>query len=266
MQYTIDYLELWWACLTVAMKDRSLAFPISIVVGGLIGALFWWLATQWTKLWNKRYQVRVGLQVLCGFTLLLTIIFSVTFASSKNLEEVIKFRLQEWKKTALEDQDWAKECFCDAWDAVAKLGHEPGVRLSPSPRTDSSLRVITMSHAESKAAVSRTYATKALRRFESSSPYLASILRPATEIPKERINLSMLSWFTDHPGQSYPLEEGMNVALGMLQDQAKQEVDDVAAYIQRMSVCLFLIIQIVLFVIIALFAHQANRPASVVRS
>jgi hypothetical protein len=266
MQYTIDYLELWWACLTVAMKDRSLAFPISIVVGGLIGALFWWLATQWTKLWNKRYQVRVGLQVLCGFTLLLTIIFSVTFASSKNLEEVIKFRLQKWKETALGDQDWTKECFCDAWDAVAKLGLEASVRLSPSPRTDSSLRIITMSHAESKTAVSRTYATKALKRFESDSPYLASILSPAAEIPKERIDLSMLSWFMDHPGQGYPLEQGMNVALGMLQDKPKQKVDDVAAYIQRMSVCLFLIIQIILFVIIALFAHQANRPASVVRS
>jgi hypothetical protein len=265
MQYIIDYLELWWDCLTVAMKDRSLAFPISIVIGVLIGTLFWWLATQWSKLWNKRYQVRVGLQMLCGFTLLLTVVFTVTFASSKKLEEVIKFRLQKWRETALGDQDWTRECFCDAWDAVAKLGHEPTVRLSPSPRTDPSLHVIAMSHAESKTAVGRTYATKALKRFKSSCPYLATILKPATEIAKETIDASMLSWFMDNPGQGYPLERGMGIALAMLQDGAKHEVDVAATYISRMSIGLFLIIQVILFVIISLFAHQSNRPASVTR-
>jgi hypothetical protein len=266
MQYTIELLELWWACLTAAMKDRSLAFPISLVIGFIIGALFWWLAVQSAKLWNRRFHMKVSLQVLCGITALFAVIFTVTFASSKNLEDAIKLRLQAWKEKALADPEWQHESFCDAWDAVAKLGHEADVRLSPSPRTDKSLNIISMGHAESRAAVSRTFATNALRRFETDHPYMASILATATEVPKDRIDISMLSWFKDNPGQPYPLEEGVNVAVGMLQDGAKGQVEEVASYTRRMSIALFIISQVLLFGVIAFFAHRANRPASISRA
>jgi len=266
MQYTIELLELWMACIIIAMKDRSLAFPISLVIGFALGALFWWLAVKSAKLWNRRFSMKIGLQVLCGLTALLAVIFTVTFASSKNLEDAIKLRLQAWKGLALLNEEWQRESFCDAWDAVARLGTEPNVRLSPSPRTDPSLNLITMGDAVSRAAVSRTYATNSLRRFEIDHPYMASILSPASDIPKERIDISMLSWFKDHPGQPYPIEEGVNVAIGMLQDGAKAQVDAVASYTRRMSAALFIISQILLFVIIAFCAHRSNRPATSIKA
>jgi hypothetical protein len=95
---------------------------------------------------------------------------------------------------------------------------------------------------------------------------MASILSTATEVPKDRIDISMLSWFKDHPGESYPLEEGVNVAVGMLQDGAKGQVDAVASYTRRMTVALFIISQMLLFGVIAFFAHLANRPASISRT
>jgi uncharacterized protein YneF (UPF0154 family) len=266
MQYTVELLELWWACLTAAMKDRSLAFPISLVLGALIGGLFWWLAAMSARLWNRRYYLKTGLQILCGIAALLAVVFAVTFASSKNMEDAVKIRLQQWKEAALSDSDWQDECFSEAWDAVAELGHEADVHLSPSPRTDKSLRLLSMGHPESRSAVARTYASMSLHRFEKDRPYLASILTPSGEIPKDRIDTSMIGWFRENAGQPYPLEQGVIVAVGMLEDGAKQQTEAVAAYTRRLSLALFLITQLIVFITIGYFAHRANRPASAPRA
>lgn len=266
MQYTVELLELWWACLTAAMKDRSLAFPVSLVLGAVIGAIFWWLAALSARLWNRRFYLKPGLQVLCGVAALLAVIFSITFASSKNMEDAVKIRLQQWKEKAVVDTDWQNESFCDAWDAVAKLGHEPDVRLSPSPRTDKSLNLLSMGHPESRRAVTTTYASASLKRFEKDRPYLASILSPSSEIPKDRIDTSMINWFRDHAGQPYPLEQGVLVAIGMLEDSAKQQTEAVSAYTQRLSLALFLISQLIVFITIGYFAHRANRPSYAARA
>lgn len=266
MNYTVELLELWWACLTAAMKDRSLVFPISLVLGALIGGIFWWLAALSARLWNRRFYLKPGLQVLCGIAALLAIVFSITFASSRNMEEAVKIRLQQWKEKAISDADWQNACFYDAWDAVAELGHESDVRLSPSPRTDKSLNLMSMGHPESRRAVARTYASAALDRFEKDRPYLASILNPSSEIPKDRIDTSMINWFRDHAGQPYPLEQGVQVAVGMLEDGAKQQTEAVAAYTRRLSLALFLISQFIVFITIGYFAHRANRPASAARA
>lgn len=263
MQYIVELIELWWACLTTAMKSRSLDFPLSLILGLMLGLLFCWLLGQSVKLWNRRYQLSLTLKLLCGLTVPLTIIFTLTFTSSKNLEEAIRLRLLTWKEKALADQDWQRDCFNQAWDAVAKLGHEPSVRLSPSPRTDPSIHIIAMSHAESKSAVARTYASVALRRFEADHSYIASILNSSTEVPKERIDVSMLSWFKDHPGEAYPLEQGMNLAIGMLLDEAKPQIAPVVSYTQRLSFAFFLLCQIIPFFILSFFAHRANCPATV---
>ena len=266
MQYTVELLELWWDCLTAAMKDRSLVFPISLVLGALIGGLFWWLAALSARLWNRRFYLKPGLQVLCGVAALLAIVFSITFASSRNMEEAVKIRLQQWKEKAVNDSEWKRETFCDAWDAVAELGHEPDVRLSPSPRTDKSLTMMSISNPESQRAIAQTYASESLERFEKDRPYLASILSPSSEIPKDRIDASMINWFSENSGEPYPLGEGVLIAIGMLEDSAKQQTEAVAAYTRRLSFALFLITQLIVFITIAYFAHRANRPASAARA
>lgn len=262
MQYSIELLELWWACLTAAMKDRSLAFPISLVIGLLLGALFWWLAVQSARLWNKRFHMKPGLQVLCGLAAFLAIVLALTFTSSSHMEAAIKLRLSQWKQQMVNDNDWKHEAFCDAYDAVAKLGQEADVPVEPSPRTDPSILKLSMGHAESKKAVIRVYVSSSLEKFKKERPYLHGIINPERDIPEERLDASLVSWFRDHSGEPFPAEQGVEVVATMLEYGAKQQMEPVAEYTKRLSLALFLISQFVVFGAIAFFAHRANRPAT----
>ena len=58
MQYTVELLELWWASLAATMKDRSLVFPISVVLGAFAGVICWMLAAYSARLWNKRFYLK----------------------------------------------------------------------------------------------------------------------------------------------------------------------------------------------------------------
>lgn len=261
MQYTVELLELWLACLSAALKDRSLAFPISLFIGALTGGLFWWLAAMSSRLWNKRFHLKIGLQILCGIAAVLAIVFAVTFSSSYKMGDAVKIRISAWTDDIKLDAEWSNEVFCDAWDEVARLGHEADVRMEPSPRTDPSIRLISMGHPESKKAVVRTYVKASFEKFAEDHPYLNSIISPTSEIPEKRLTASTLGWFRDKPGEAYPLSEGVNVVVTMLEEQAKDQVLEVAAYTRRLSIALLLITQFPVFALIAFFAHRANKPA-----
>ena len=263
MQYSIEYLELWLACVMTAMKDNSLAFPISLFIGVIAGGLFWWLAAQSARLWNQRYTLNLGVQILCAVAAVLAVILAITFTSSRYTETAAKVRMNVWKQEILNNQAWKHEVFCQAWEAVAMLGREADVRVEPNPRTDSTLLLISMGHPESKKAVIRTYVASALKKFAKDSPYLYGIINPSPEIPEGRMNSSLQSWFTDNPGTVFPLEQGVAVVVTMLEEEAKGKIDAVASYTRRLSLALFLITQLIVFGVIALVANRSNRPVTV---
>jgi len=262
MQYTIELLELWWNCLTIAMKDRSLAFPISVVVGALAGGLFWWLAALSAKLWNRRFHMKAALQVLCGFAAFLAVVLAMTFTSSRHMEKAVAISLNQWKQVTVNDAEWKNEAFCDAWDEVARLGQEPQVRLEPSPRTDPNMSLLSMGHPESKKAVVRVYTSAALGKFRKEKPYLHGIINPEAEVPQARLDTSLVSWFRDNPGSAYPVEQGVEVLAIILEHGAKQQIEPVGAYTRRLSFAIFILTQIFVFVAIAVVAHRSNRPAT----
>lgn len=213
------------------------------------------------RLWNRRFHLKLGLQILCGVAAFLAIILALTFTSSRHMEAAVKIRLNQWKQQTVNDDAWKHEAFCDAWDAVAKLGQEADVRVEPSPRTDPSINSLSMGHPESKKAVVRVYVASALEKFKKERPYLHGIINPEPEIPQERLDAALVSWFRDHPGEAFPAEQGVEVVTTMLELGAKQQVEPVAEYTKRLSLALFLISQLVVFGAIAFFAYRTNRPA-----
>lgn len=261
MQYTTDLLELWWASLAVTMKDRSLAFPISVAIGAVAGIVFWILAAYSARLWNKRYYLKPGLQILCAIAAILSVLCALTFASSDNIAQAVKFRLGAWSEKVVAESEWQDEAFKDAWDEVAKAATEEGVTLSPSPRTDSGIHLLPTNNPGTKNIVAKVYATAALAKFRQQNPYLATVISPPGEVPGDILTQDLLSWFTENPGQSYPAPRGVQVVVRMLEDLSSKQVEPIAAYTRRLSFVFFIIIQAIVFLMIGWFAHRSNRPA-----
>lgn len=263
MQYTVELLELWWACLMAAMRDQSLAFPISVFVGLVLGALFWWLSAQSARLWNRRFHLKPALQILCGFAALLAVVFAMTFISAKNIETAINNSTGQWKDFLLSDEnsEWRSAAFYRAWDAVAETRTEPTVTRSNNPRVTGENRVLPMTHPDAKQAVVVSYVDAARDNFEIRHPYLHSILLSDknNDVPKDLINQSIVEWFREND-TPYPVERAIALLADHIVSVAKAEAPAAAEYTRRISIALFLATQLLVFIIIAIVAHRSNRP------
>ena len=263
MNTLIELLEIWSSCFTAALKDRSLAFPISVVVGLALGGLFWWIAALSAALWNKRFHMKVGLQVLCGVAALLAVLFAITFVSAGNMEQVIVNRINVWQGKVLSDQHnaWKAETFYRAWDAVADAKTEPTVTKSNNPRLTGKDRLLAMDSPDARQAAIRVYVNATKDRFQLDQPYLHYLLfaNRASEMPVQLMNQSLVEWFRDNSG-SYPLTRAVDLLARYTSQIAKEEAVAAAEYTRRLSVALFLTTQMLVFVIIALVAYRSNKP------
>jgi hypothetical protein len=260
MNYTADMLEIWWATLSHTMKDQTMRFPIALVLGALLAGVFWLLAAYSARLWNRRFYLNMGLQLLCGLAAILTLLYTLTFASSDSLVSAIDNTLLKWETTAKNDGEWKHEAFCRAWDEVAAAGTEPDVTKSPSPRTDPSINLLSMNNPQSKIIVARSHANSANEQFRAQNPYLSSILKPPGSVPDAMLEADLIEWFTSNPGTSYPLERGVNVLVTILKNQAKSQMSEVITYTKRLSLGLFLVTQLVVFILISFLAYRSISP------
>lgn len=266
MQYTVELLELWWACLTAAMKDRSLAFPLSVLIGLVLGVLFWWLAALSARLWNRRFHMKPSLQILCGAGALLAVLFAMTFVSAGNLETSIISTARQWKDEVLSDgnQEWRRDSFYRAWDAVADTKSEPTVTRSNNPRINGEDKLLSMGQADAKQAVVRVYVDASRENFQAAHPYLNAILfaDKNNDVPKERMDASIVAWFKEKKdGQPYPISIATALLADHIVEVAKAEAPAAADYTRRVSIALFLITQLLIFIVIGFVAHRSNRPA-----
>ena len=267
MNTLIELLEIWGSCFMAAVKDRSLAFPISVVVGLALGGLFWWLAALSASLWNKRFHMKVGLQVLCGIAALLAVLCAITFVSVGNMEQVIVNRINVWQSKVLSDSAiytaWRTETFYRAWDAVAETKTDPTVTKSNNPRLTGKERLIAMGAPEAKQATIRVYVDATKERFQQDQPFLHSLLftDQAGEVPARLMDQSLVEWFRGNSGP-YPLGSAVNLLARHTSQIAKGEAVAAAEYTRRLSIALFLATQMLIFVIIALVAYRSNKPVT----
>jgi hypothetical protein len=253
-------LDLWWASLSQTMQDHTMRFPVAFALGAVLGGFCWLLAAYSAKLWNRRYYLNIGLQVLCGGAALLTLLYTLTFASSESLEQAVQNRLTRWESEAKNDAKWRHEIFCKAWEEVARAGTEPDVRPSPSPRTDPAITTMSLNNPLTKMTVARVYGNEAGHYFALKCPYLATILKPPGNIPDEMLQQDLIEWFTQNPGTNYPAERGLGVLVKVLNTQASSQMDPIVTYTKRFSLGLFLVTQCLVFGLIALLAYRSIKP------
>ena len=265
MQYTVELLELWWSCLMAAMRDQSLAFPISVFVGLVLGALFWWLAALSARLWNRRFHLKPALQILCGCAALLAVVFAMTVVSAKNIEKAIINSTNQWKDHLLSDAnvEWRSEAFYRAWDAVADTKSQPTVTRSNNPRVTNENRELSMTDADAKQAVVITYVDASRENFQTAHPFLNSILLSdkTNDIPKERMNQSIVDWFRAND-TAYPVSIAISLLVDHIVGVAKSEAQAAAEHTRRISIAMFLATQLLVFLVIAIVAQRSNRPVT----
>jgi hypothetical protein len=174
-------------------------------------------------------------------------------------------RAERWKDHALSDanQEWRNESFYRAWDAVADTKAEPTITRSNNPRINNQDKLLAMGNPDSRQAVLRVYVDASRENFQAAHPYLSAILFSgrSNDVPKERMDQSIVDWFRQNRDKPYPMEIAIQLLTDHITEVAKQEAAAAADYTRRLSVALFLITQLLVFVIIGFVAYRSNRPA-----
>src|ERR1700730_2986153 len=90
----MDYLV---QCMRHEAQSAS-GFFFTLAIALALGGLCWFLATQYTKLWNLRYNATFTLHILCAIAAGMTVLFTIAFVSLDYAKDIARNKVGEWHK------------------------------------------------------------------------------------------------------------------------------------------------------------------------
>ena len=256
MTSLMEYLGLLAECMRFLAVSNGAKFAIALLVGIAVGALGYWLSSASTQFWNRSHHLRTGHHVICAIAAFVTVIFTLVYVSSDYIGEVAKRTIHDWQDQAMADSDWQHELFIRAYDAVSKSGLEDMTGVS-NPRVDPA-STVPINKWETRMLVAQVYSQGALQDFARSHPFLNSALQSGTQVPEDEIKDDLVNFFKGDPGsKTYPTQRAVTIATGYLESQAQDQLPAIQNYTQRVTLALFVVVQLLVFTIISLAAHRS---------
>ena len=251
-----DFFDIIFQC--VATVNSSAFFGV-LLIALTLGALCWVACSYYTKLWHKRFHVRLQHHLLCCFAAVLTVVFTIVFHAVGNLEFIVNEMIKEWREELVENNAWGRETYAKAYDAVkADFPHEfagvpePGQSGSHIPfRNDEMLKICV-----------RTYVDEASAHFSTQHLFLDRMLRARPGISEEAITNDIHEFFRTTSASVYPLHRAIVIAAEHIRDNLLQQSPETVRKTRRILIALFLAVQMIPFGIIGYCAYKDLKKIS----
>jgi hypothetical protein len=252
MQYLVE-------CMRHEARHSASGFFITVLIALALGGLCWFLATQYTKLWNLRYNATFTLHILCAIAAGVTVIFTIAFVSLDYAKEIARDRLNVWHQTIKSDPKFLNATFADAYYEVKRRGMERfDPRLHPAPPDPNARMPLTQQRT--MVFVGRLYADASLKNFRKTNPLLSSIIMPGNaDVPAPMITADINNFFATHRGEarpSYALDRGVDLAASLFQSNLEGQTSKVVTKARRWITVLFLLVQMIPFGLIGYSAYM----------
>ncbi len=246
-----DFFSLLLGCVAMfaAFDRKGLYFALG--VGLLLAAVCWVACSYYSKLWNKRYQVRLGHHLLCLVAALLTLAFSVIYSSLKYTKEAAYASVLVWVGQVATDAPWATATFGKAYDKVKKLGVEDFTNY-PAPPVG---RLIPTTTNASILAAASTYAKEASRHFDVARPFLSLILHGQTDVPTLVLDADVKNYFAT-VAKTYPAPMAVALVGKEIKKGLDEQVPRVVVIARRFAIGGFALAQLIPFMLVGLAAYK----------
>lgn len=256
MTAAFDFSALVGGCVRTLIALNTHGFWLTGCLGLFLAAVGWWLCARHAHLWNRAYHLRPGHHVLCAMAALLTLIFTVVFASLAYTENAARSVITAWEQAVNADAGWQSTTFARAYDAVRALGLENFANY-PVPADGGSIIPLTRPESQLKAA--GFYADAAAEHFRGAHPFLSLIVRAQPEVPTQAVNDDVTAFFRTHRERSYPAPQAVALAAGQLERGLTEQASRVVP-LSRVAVgVLFLFAQAIPFGLIGWTAYRDLR-------
>jgi len=238
----------------VAATNGSVLFGV-ILLALALGALCWVGCSFYTKLWNKRFHVRMQHHLLCAVAAALTILFTITYHAVGNLEHIVNGIIDQWGANLAADKKWNNQTYENAFYAVKKQFPDSfiGVPEPGSPDT-----FIPARNDESHQIVAKTYVNEACGNFSARNPFLGMMLRARPGISEEVIQYDISTFLgnKDNKGKKYPLERTVDIAAKHIREGLLIQSPKTVGKTRLILILLFLAVQMIPFGTIGYCAYK----------
>jgi hypothetical protein len=252
-------------CMRLEARHSASGFFLVVGIAIALGALCWFAATQYTKLWNLNYNATLTLHVLCAIAATLTLFFTIAFVSLDYAKQVAADGLNRWYKTISADTKFLNDTYVDAYNAVLRSGYErfdPTRNFPPSdPRS-----TLPITNQQTRLLLGKLYADASLANFRQTNPYLSRVIMPGNEdVPASVILDSMNQFFVAHRTDKYPvynLNNGVDIAANLFRQNLQGQTPKVVSSSRRWITALFLAVQLIPFGLIGFSAYMDLKTST----
>jgi hypothetical protein len=251
----LDFIVLIALCCGAMLATEPQIFGVYAVGGFIVAGLCWYCCSIYTRLWNRRFHLKLRHHLICAFSALLTFCFVLTFACMSHLKDASIASIAAWELQIRADTEWSIVTYSQAFQKVMDLGIENFNGVAPPGFADS--RIPTL-HDESRRTVAAVYANEACRHFSRSRPFLSMVTWARPELPADIVFEDVRRIQSEQP--DYPPERAIGLAAEQIRAGLIPQTPHVAFVTRVCASALFLLVQSVAFGLIGWAASREIRP------
>src|SRR5579875_1142137 len=117
-----DGLNLLREAFFLFLYQKPLSFWLTLLFSFFLASFCWWLASHYTQLWNRTFQVKLIHHFFCGIAALMTFIFVSTFFCLGFTKTAGRDQINRWGYELVRNGEWENRTFEQARRAVWDLG------------------------------------------------------------------------------------------------------------------------------------------------
>lgn len=254
-----EFYKLTLNCIGILRSDDPRLFIGAVLAGLTIGALIWWGAHAWARLWNLKFSLSPLHHILAALALLFALGYTVSAVSLKYAARTVETKVRLWQEGANLDADLKSRLSARLYDEIAARGTEDIAKI-PDPRAlapGESWSFTYQNHSETQAIIGDVYTKGALQHFEKLHPLLAVILSPA--VPPELIVEDIRAKSRSNPNEAYQLNDGTRLLVEQMFVKMSDQVWRVVVAARITLLVLFLLFLSIPFTVIAVSAYRDIR-------
>lgn len=235
-------------------------FGLLLLTAFGVAALGWITASNYAKLWNRRYKPTWEHHALCGVAAVFAFIFVLLFSALQFTQDVAKVIVTYWEKVEIQkDENWRNQAFAKAYGAVKALNIED---FGECPAPEKGGNCIPTNQDKSREVSATVYSQEAVRHFNKNHPILRKVLKTNESIPQSLILSDLAEFFRQHPGESYPVSRAIQLASRAISSDLSEQAPKTVTRSRYILVAIFIVFELIPFFVIGYAAYKDIKIAS----
>lgn len=252
MSQVLGAIALATQCIGMMASRTPRAFMLTVIAAVLLAGACWWVCTNYSQLWNRRYQITMVHHVLCGIAAVMTLVFTLVYMSLSFTKDIAVNAVNDWSTAIHQDNLFKQTTFNTVYQSVRALGIEDFTNYPAPPRGNR----VPLNHEQSRTLMAKTYGDAACRDFQQKNPFLSRIIWPEAQVPVSAVRGDMTAFFSRNPGGTYMDHQAIGLAVRLIRGALEPQTRRVVSLSRTAAVLLFLFVQAIPFTVIGYAAYK----------